>query len=220
MLEPADDRGMASVEGNFPLIEQGATYAFSLCWGQLAVDSSGEPILDAAGLQTSAPYDLTGCTARMQFRLKQATDVLLTATSDDSDIVLSAVTPIAVTSIAVSSSVITVIAPDHGLVDGDVFQVVGAPVADGFYTVDVVADQDTFTTVQGATRDDGTEVGGSIVKCGVDNIDVLLTDELTDGLTFKSAVHDLKVYWPGGEEDYVIHGSAVVRLRITEDEAL
>jgi len=57
-------------------IEQGSTFTLGFNWHQ-----EGPP--DANGDPTPGdPYDLTGCTARMQIRRKQGDPVLLTATSD------------------------------------------------------------------------------------------------------------------------------------------
>ncbi len=217
---------MASVEVDLTL-EQGSTYAFGLCWGQLAEDADGDPILDGDGNQTTVGYDLTGCTARMQFRLKTPTDVLLTCTTEDVNggIVLSQPDTVASSGMDVTSNVLTVHAVAHGFAVGDVVQITlsetdtGDSQYVGFYAVTVVGDDDHFSVAY--THANETSTGSwTIVRCGQDNITVVLPDESTDGLIYKTAVHDLKVYWPGGDEDYVIHGNATVRLRVTEDAAV
>lgn len=63
-------------------IEQGATFTLGFTWVRQALDANGDPILDAGGQPVAGnPYDLTGCTARMQVRRKQGDAVLVTATS-------------------------------------------------------------------------------------------------------------------------------------------
>jgi hypothetical protein len=58
------------------VIEQGSTFTLGFNWHK-------EGPLDANGAPTPGdPYDLTGCTARMQIRRKQGDPVLMTATSD------------------------------------------------------------------------------------------------------------------------------------------
>lgn len=214
---------MSSVEVDLAL-EQGATYAFGLCWGQLAVDAADAPILDADGNQTTVGYDLTGCTARMQFRLKTPTDVLLTCTTEDTNggITLSQPSSKAATSLGVVSNVMAVHSVAHGLVVGDVIQLglnntdTGSAVPTGFYAVTLIVDADNYEVA--FTHADVSYSGTwTVTTCGQDNITVVLPDESTDLLIYKTAVHDLKVYWPGGDEDYVIHGNATVRLRVTQD---
>ena len=56
-------------------IEQGATFTLGFNWHQ-----AGEPDVDG-NPTVGDPYNLTGCTARMQIRRKQGDPVLLTATS-------------------------------------------------------------------------------------------------------------------------------------------
>ena len=72
---------------NKPLyIEQGATFTLGFAWHRQALDVNGNPILDASGNPTPGdPYDLTGCTARMQIRRKKGDPVLLAATSAPAD---------------------------------------------------------------------------------------------------------------------------------------
>lgn len=71
--------GATLTAANLPLhIEQGATKTFGLVW------SHGDSVDDAT------PYDLTGCTARMQIRNKVNTPVLLEATTENGDITLGA----------------------------------------------------------------------------------------------------------------------------------
>lgn len=56
-------------------IEQGATFSLGFTWHREGpVNSEGEPT-------PGDPYDLTGCTARMQVRKKQGDVPLVTATS-------------------------------------------------------------------------------------------------------------------------------------------
>lgn len=64
---------------NKPLyIEQGATFQLGFTWHQQGpLDANGNPT-------PGTPYDLTGCTVRMQIRRKQGDPALVTATSDDS----------------------------------------------------------------------------------------------------------------------------------------
>ena len=58
---------------NKPLyIEQGATFTFSFNWYYDNVTTPGTP---------GAPHDLTGCTARMQIRKTQGSDILVNASS-------------------------------------------------------------------------------------------------------------------------------------------
>lgn len=58
------------------VIEQGSTFTLGFNWHQEGPpDANGDPT-------PGAPYDLTGCTARMQIRRKQGDPVLLTATSE------------------------------------------------------------------------------------------------------------------------------------------
>lgn len=57
-------------------IEQGSTFTLGFNWHQEGPpDANGDPT-------PGAPYNLTGCTARMQIRRKQGDPVLLTATSE------------------------------------------------------------------------------------------------------------------------------------------
>jgi hypothetical protein len=57
-------------------IEQGSTFTLGFNWHKEGpLDTSGNPT-------PGDPYDLTGCTARMQIRRKQGDPPLLTATSD------------------------------------------------------------------------------------------------------------------------------------------
>jgi len=70
-------------------VEQGATFRFpKFQFGTLLVDANSEPILDANGnYQIDEPRDFTGCTFRIQLRLKQRTDadIVCTITSEDAD---------------------------------------------------------------------------------------------------------------------------------------
>lgn len=59
-------------------IEQGATFTLGFNWHQAGPVVDGQP---TAG----DPYDLTGCTARMQIRKKQGGSVLVSATSESPD---------------------------------------------------------------------------------------------------------------------------------------
>jgi len=66
-------------------VEQGATFFLGFNWHRQAVDEAGNPILDAEGNPVpGAPYDLAGCTARMQIRKRLGDPVLVTATSASS----------------------------------------------------------------------------------------------------------------------------------------
>lgn len=67
-------------------IKQGATYGFGFTWRRAARDAEGNLILDPQGNPTPGePYDLTGCSARMQIRRKKGDPILVTATSAEPD---------------------------------------------------------------------------------------------------------------------------------------
>ena len=202
-------------------VEQGATYAFGLSWGSLAVDSAGVPVLDGVGLQTTVPYDLTGCSARMQARVKQSVDPpLMTVTSTSGDITFTAPVVASATSGSIVTNVATVtFAAAHGFQVGDVVDLGGTGLA-------VYAHSHLVTAVPSSTQisfavahvDSNSDVlVMTATKAGTNNISVLIPDTQTDLLTYKTAVYDLKVYWPSLEEDYVIHGNIAVRLRVTAD---
>lgn len=57
------------------VIEQGSTFTLGFSWHRTG------PVVDGVATP-GAPYDLTGCTARMQIRRKQGDPVLVAATSD------------------------------------------------------------------------------------------------------------------------------------------
>lgn len=58
-------------------IEQGATFRLAFTWCQSGgVDGTGTPI-------AGTPYDLTGCSARMQIRKSYSTPVLVAIVTDD-----------------------------------------------------------------------------------------------------------------------------------------
>src|ERR1035437_772843 len=103
---------MASVEVDF-VVEQGASYAFSLGWGTL-VENGGVPVLDVDGLQEVDPYDLTGCGARMQMKFRTTGPALLTVTDTDHEIVLVGPAALAVTHKALASNVATLTLGTHG----------------------------------------------------------------------------------------------------------
>lgn len=57
-------------------IEQGATFTLGFAWHRAGPEVDGV-------VTPGDPYDLTGCTARMQIRKKQGEAPLVTATSED-----------------------------------------------------------------------------------------------------------------------------------------
>lgn len=58
-------------------VEQGATFRLGFTWSAIdGLDSAGQPI-------PGAPYDLTGCTARMQIRQSFGTPVLVSVKDGD-----------------------------------------------------------------------------------------------------------------------------------------
>jgi hypothetical protein len=63
---------MTAAVRNLSDVEQGATYHFGFTWHRADPDNPGSP---------GDPYDLTGCTARMQIRKKVGEPVLVSATS-------------------------------------------------------------------------------------------------------------------------------------------
>jgi hypothetical protein len=69
--------------GTFDIaLEQGTTFRLRLTWGTRGPDGpGGTPTL-------GGPYDLTGCTARMQVRPRAGGDVLLTLASGGGGLVL------------------------------------------------------------------------------------------------------------------------------------
>lgn len=221
---------MASPDVDLTL-EQGATYAFGMCWGTLAVDHQVPPvpILGADGLQTSEPYDLSGCTARLQMRFKQKTDVLLTCTTEDTNggITLTPPSKQGITSFDVTANVVTAfLSSPHDLAVGDIVSIDvtvpgggGAQIFQGFWTVTVVPDSTTFKFARVGVDGTYSGVTATVVKCGDDNITIVLSDESTDALVHTTSVWDCKIYWPNGDEDYVVHGNVSVRLRVTQDVA-
>lgn len=67
---------------NRPLyVECGATFSLGFNWHRVQ-----EPVTDPPVV--GEPYDLTGCTAQMQFRVKVDSAVLVEATSDNQMIIL------------------------------------------------------------------------------------------------------------------------------------
>lgn len=65
--------------------EQGATFTFGFVYCRPTLDANGQLVLDANGDPVPGePFDLTGCTARMQIRQKiNDPKVILNATSGD-----------------------------------------------------------------------------------------------------------------------------------------
>lgn len=70
------------------LIEQGATFRFKMYYGHKQYDSNGVLIVDASGNAVMAPYDITGCHARLQIRQNRQSPVLVSATTTNGGIVI------------------------------------------------------------------------------------------------------------------------------------
>lgn len=66
-------------------LEQGATFRRTFTWG-----TAGTPDIDGNPTM-GTPYDLTGCTARMQIRQAFGKPVLLSATTENGAIILHGV---------------------------------------------------------------------------------------------------------------------------------
>lgn len=204
-------------------MEQGATFVWALCWGVMAVDSDGVAILDADGKKTCRPYDLTTIDdCRMQIRLKSSTEVLVTVTKTDGEIEILPVASASSTSAAIVANTATLtFGADHGLAVGDVIHVDTTDVYGGFHAIE---DTPTATTLtfHVSSSDESDSVAREVFACGGNNIEITIPDEKTDLLTYdvdkgKVMQQDVKIYWPDGSEEFVVHGPVTARLRITED---
>lgn len=60
-------------------LEQGSTFRLHLTWGTRGTDAQGNPIIEV-------PYDLTGCTARMQIRNRAGGTLLLELNTENGGI--------------------------------------------------------------------------------------------------------------------------------------
>jgi hypothetical protein len=219
---------MASPEVNFEdnSFEQGATFTFALSWGTQAEDAAGNPILDGDGHPSCIPYDLAGCHSRLQFRARQNAPVLLTCTDDADDpanLDVGGITLVTegpqvqpVSHVFASGGALSFTVPDSASFSAGEVISTNVDAVVGTYTITTVPDATTIVvSYTGADLDE--DVLGSVQELNWNNIEVVVSDEKSDLLNVAKVVYDLKVYWPDGTEDYVLHGAATVRLRITQD---
>lgn len=80
----------------------------------------------------------------------------------------------------------------------------------------------TLTTSPAALVVDSTVGGGITMQPGgeLGRIDVKLSDEETDALTFAKGVYDLEVTWPDGDVARVVQGLVTVSPSVTHPDVL